>query len=158
VVGGFVLAGLFGCAQPASQQVTTQPGAAPTNVEVRSEQGPSPVVSVPDGWVQYGGLSAVTGVEVPVSAWLRDVDRRPGMQEPGALAEDGTFEVFDRPDGSLIGYYFAELGYAPKDLVDSGAYDPVAAIKANYGCDVMRDRQCKIQQNEKNLAATPAPG
>lgn len=146
-----MLAGLAGCAQTGSQQVSTQQASAPSAAEVPAETRPTaPLVG---DWVEYGGVSAVPGVDVPRGSWIKNPDRRPDLREPGALANDGTFEVFDRPDGSLIGYYFAELGFASKELVDSGGYDPVAAIKSKYGCDVMRDMQCKIEQNAKNVAS-----
>lgn len=69
-------------------------------------------------WTEFRGTSAIAGREAPVG-WIRVI---PSADALRSAYTDGV-PVYDRPDGAVVGYEFASLGFVPKDIVDQPGFD-----------------------------------
>lgn len=85
-------------------------------------------------WVPYHGSPGVPGVVVPYG-WAKP---GPGMDGIRRSAQDGI-PIYDRPDGVVVGYEFASLGYVPRSVAEEPSFDPHAARVSRFGCDPTRD-------------------
>lgn len=101
------------------------------------------------GWVPYGGVSAVQGVEVPAGAWVKF------EALPKSESVDGRIPVYDAPDGQVIGYAYSNLGFVPKEIAESGQFDAAQARIAKFGCDIKTDQECRSRLAEALGIATP---
>lgn len=91
------------------------------------------------GWVPYNGRAAVRGIELPESMWLKwDEDAFP----PVAVNDVGRADVYDAPNGSIIGYTYSALGFVPREIADDPAFDITTLYNEMYGCDVRQDGRC----------------
>jgi hypothetical protein len=93
------------------------------------------------GWTRYGGGSpGVPGVVVPSEGWVR---LSPGSSpwDQFRTAYDKGIAVYDRPDGEIVGYEFANLGFVPRSIAESPGFDPQAARAQKFGCD-LSDNLC----------------
>ncbi len=85
------------------------------------------------GWIPYQGFVIGSGAEGPL-----------GVAPAGYKGEAPDFRmaIYDAPDGNIIGYDYAGLGFLPVDVADAGTFDATAARIAMYGCDATVEVPC----------------
>ena len=105
---------------------------------------------IAEGWVPYG-LSTVEGIDAELKAseaWVRVDENGFPVPDPDPTGGLRT-PVHDRPDGAIVGYEYAEIGFVERAVAESGTFDVGAAIAAldatnleKYGCDIHDDIEC----------------
>lgn len=81
-------------------------------------------------WVRYHGTAGAAGVSVP-DGWVKPSPSQDNLRQ----AFVSGLPVFDKPDGTILGYDFASLGYIPAEMATRPGFDPKAARIAKFGCD-----------------------
>lgn len=81
-------------------------------------------------WMRYSGSPGIPGVDVPKDAWVRFTPSVDHLRE----AYHRGIPVFDRPDGDVIGYDFANLGFVPRSIAEAPGFDAEAARAAKGAC------------------------
>lgn len=89
------------------------------------------------GWVRYADVPATAGDVVPATAFVPTMP----IGNPYDGRPRDRREVYDAPNGRVIGFQYVQLGYVPVEK--AGAFDARAARVARYGCDVVLDEVCR---------------
>ncbi|MFN8040098.1 MAG: SGNH/GDSL hydrolase family protein [Acidimicrobiales bacterium] len=97
--------------------------------DARPDWTPGP----PGSWVPYGGDDALhPGVVVPqAQGWAHSGD---------PASTPGRTPIYDRPDGSVVGYAYSQLGFVP--LAEDPTFDAHAERVRRFGCDAFADPSC----------------
>lgn len=118
----------------------------PEELEQANEQLEADIAA---GWVPFEPTPWRDDVEVPDRAWVRISD---DIVAPGFDPIEQRIPVYDAVDGVVIGYDYLDLGYVPKELADSAAFDSVQARIEKHGCDVRLDAACRSAYHDQQQA------
>lgn len=86
------------------------------------------------GWVGYNGGFAL----LPE---LRDSSPKGYLRVGEWSSEPGRAAVYDRPEGKVVGYAYAQLGFVP--LADDPGFDAHRTRVERFGCDQFHD-DCRL--------------
>lgn len=130
---------------PAAQvQAESSPIPSTPTTASGGESATPPPSTVPavDGYVRYDGWSALPGVAPPQGAWVHL-----SHQASDIGFASNRRDVYDQPNGQVIGYHYPNLGYV--SVSAAASFDDKAARIRMWGCDIELDQQCK-----QRIAAT----
>jgi len=92
------------------------------------------------GWIPFRSSPALPGIDDPPELWL-SVNSDYLMQTLRTLGEAsnlvGAAPLYDRPQGSLVGYHIPGFGYIPVDKVPE--VDTANERIAIFGCDPLAE-------------------
>ncbi len=89
-------------------------------------------------WTRYSGEPGIVGADVP-DGWVLLRSSADALRE----AAQSGIPVYDAPDGTVLGYDFANLGYVPKEVAEAPGFDQTALRAAKFGCDIVADPGCQ---------------
>ena len=84
------------------------------------------------GWVPYLGDDALHPERL--------MDRIGWIRWGGGVVQPGKVEVYDEPDGTVIGYAYNLLGFVPVEA--DGSFDAHAERIRRHGCDTVVEPAC----------------
>jgi hypothetical protein len=94
-------------------------------------------------WRSYRGAAVFQTGLPPEEAWIRS----------GPTSDTVPSEVYDAPEGNLVGYDYEKLGFVSVATAESPVFDPVGLRLAIYGCDPVLDIACSFQIQIDDLRA-----
>jgi len=86
---------------------------------------------IDDGWIPFSAPPGIQGAASP-AGFVTTGDHDGRMPDFGEL---DRVDVFDEPNGKVIGYYYRSLGFVSVADAASPGFDPAVARVEMFGCD-----------------------
>jgi hypothetical protein len=130
---------------------TTIPGPTPEELEAANRRRDELAAN---GWVTVGYGPAIPGEPIPEIAYRK---APVGNRSIPFYVTDAKgiqrIEVYDQPDGQVIGYYYGSLGIISKSSGDDPTFD-VGPLYRNRGICEPSDQACVRDMNARNAPPT----
>lgn len=93
--------------------------------------------NIQNGWEKYND-TRLDGVFM--CGWVRPFEVK-SDDIPKFLESNGAVPVYDAPNGSVMGYSYAFLGYVDRATAERPDFDPARLRREKNGCDPLTDPQ-----------------